>query len=95
MTFGLSVECYVQYDGIYHLRIPDLIPIQLLLFIYLIFSAVLDAQVNTACETCFFALILSIPSDYKSGFSLCPSTNHEHELRGTPLCHQFVLRDES
>lgn len=92
MIFGLSIECYVQYDGIYHLRTPDLIPVQLLLFIYLVFSAVLDAQVNTACETCFFALILSIPSDYKSGLPFCASTNHEFELRGTSLCHQSVFK---
>lgn len=77
----------MQYDGMYHFRTPDLIPVQLLLFIYLVFST----EVNTACETCFFfALILSILSGYKSGLPPSPSANHEFELRGTitlpPIC---------
>lgn len=83
MIFGLSVECYVQFDGIYHFRTPDLILVQLILFNYLVFSAVLGAQVNTACETCFFALILSILSDYKSGLPLFPSASQQFEMRGT------------
>lgn len=52
------------------------------------------AQVNTACETCFFALILSILSGYKSGLPPCPSAmiwDEGYYHSATNLC----LNDES
>lgn len=90
VIFGLSVECYVQYEGLYHFRTPDLTQSNYFCLSTSFSVLFRGAQVNTACETCFFALILSILSGYKSGLPPSPSAKHEFDMRGTttlpPIC---------